>query len=129
SATAGPILARSPQQVSSQRYDIQRDDAQAPVDFALALPILALLLFSMIHFGKAFNYWNDATHLTAGGARFAAVNRTPNPANAQTLQQQIKNQVDTPELRNGTGSVTQGAQVCVDFPNGTSKAGDPVRVR
>lgn len=98
------------------------------MEFALVLPILALLLFSMIHFGKAFNYWNDATHLTAEGARFAAVNRKPNPANAQTLQQQIKNQVDTPELRNGTGSVTQGAQVCVDFPNGTSNAGDPVRV-
>jgi Flp pilus assembly protein TadG len=113
--------------VSSHRLQIKDESGQALPEFALVLPVLVLILFSVIHFGKAFNYWNDATHLTAEAARFAAVNRKPDPANAASLQQQIKNQADTAELRNGTGAVS-APQVCVNFPNGTSNAGDPVRV-
>jgi Flp pilus assembly protein TadG len=113
--------------VSSHRLQIKDESGQAIPEFALVLPVLVLILFSVIHFGKAFNYWNDATHLTAEAARFAAVNRKPDPASAASLQQQIKNQADTAELRNGTGSVS-APQVCVNFPNGTSNAGDPVRV-
>ena len=84
----------------------------------------------MLDFGKAFNYWNDTTHLTAEGARFAAVNRKPDPANPLSLQQpDPQDQADTAELRTGgTDSVAAPAQVCVDFPNGTSAVGDPVRV-
>jgi len=114
--------------MSALKHHIRDEEGQALVEFALVLPVLALILFSVVHFGKAFNYWNDATHLTAEAARFAAVNRKPDLANAATLQQQIKNQVDSAELKNGTGSVTQAAQVCVDFPNGTTNGGDPVRV-
>jgi len=106
------------------------EDGQAIVEFALVLPVLLLVLFAMIHFGKAFNYWNDATHLTAEAARFAAVDRKPDPSSAATLQAQIRGQADTSELRNGgTDSVSSPAQVCVDFPNGTSNVGDPVRVK
>ena len=114
--------------MSAHWNQIRNQEGQALVEFALVLPILMLTLLAMLHFGKAFNYWNDATHLTAEAARFAAVNRKPDPANTSSLQQQIRNQTDTAELRNGTGPVTQAAQVCVDFPNGTSNAGDPVRV-
>jgi Flp pilus assembly protein TadG len=108
---------------------IKNDDGQALVEFALVLPLLLLILFSMIHFGKAINYWNDATHLTAEAARYAVVNRKPDPNSPLSLQAQIRNQADTPELRNGSVSVVQPAQVCVDFPNGTMFQGDPVRVR
>ena len=113
--------------MSSHRLHIKDESGQALPEFALVLPVLIVILFSVIHFGKAFNYWNDATHLTAEAARFAAVNRKPDSANAASLQQQIKNQADTAELRNGSGAVS-GTQVCVNFPNGTSNAGDPVRV-
>ena len=93
------------------------------------IPILAVVLFGMIDLGRAFNYWNDATHLTAEGARFAAVNRKPDPGSGLSLQAQIHNQADTDELRNGgTSSVASASQVCIDFPNGTSNIGDPVRV-
>ena len=101
---------------------------QALVEFVLVLPVLLLLLFGMLDFGKAYNYWSDANQLTAEGARYAVVNRKPDPANAGSLQLQIRNQADTAELRNGTGSIST-PQVCVDFPNGTSNIGDPVRVR
>ena len=100
------------------------------MEFALVLPLLVLLLFGMLDFGKAYNYWNDATHLTAEGARFAAVNRKPAPANAASLQQQLLNQADTAELKNGgTAAVAAPAQVCIEFPSGTSNFGEPVLVK
>jgi hypothetical protein len=108
----------------------RNEDGQALVEFALVLPVLVLILFGMIHFGKAVNYWNDATHLTAEAARFAAVDRKPDPSSAASLQAQILGQADTKELREGkTDSVVSPARVCVDFPNGTSNVGDPVRVK
>ena len=113
--------------MSHPRSLIRNEDGQALVEFALVLPVLVLLLFGMLDFGKAYNYWNDANHLTAEAARFAVVNRKPDPGNAATLQMQIRQQADTVELRNGGLSATAG-QVCVTFPNGTSNVGDPVRV-
>ncbi|MDP9293908.1 MAG: pilus assembly protein [Actinomycetota bacterium] len=106
------------------------DSGQALAEFALVLPILLVLLFAMLDFGKAFNYWIDATHISAEGARFAVVNRKPDPASGLSLQEQLRDQSNTDELRSGgTPSIASPSQVCVDFPNGTSKPGDPVRVR
>ena len=95
------------------------------VEFALILPILALVLFGVIDFGKAFNYWNDETHLAAEGARWAVVDSNPGSGGA-TLQQYIQQQADSSELRNL-------ATVCISFPTnpdtGTSQhVGDPVTV-
>jgi Flp pilus assembly protein TadG len=102
------------------------EDGAALVEFALVLPILVLLLFSMLDFGKAFNYWIDETHLANEGARWAAVNKNPG---GSSLQQYIQSQATTPELRNGgTASVPNPAEVCISFPNGTANVGDPVRV-
>jgi Flp pilus assembly protein TadG len=102
------------------------EDGAALVEFALVLPILVLLLFSMLDFGKAFNYWIGETHLANEGARWAAVNKNPG---GSSLQQYIQSQATTPELRNGgTASVPNPAEVCISFPNGTANVGDPVRV-
>jgi Flp pilus assembly protein TadG len=115
--------------VSFLRTLIHREDGQALVEFALVAPLLLMILLGIISFGKAFNYWNDANHLSAEGARFAAVNRKPNPADPASLQMQIRMQGDTNELRNGGSTdVPTPSQVCIDFPNGTSMIGDPVRV-
>jgi len=115
--------------MATLRSLIVKQEGQALAEFALVLIPLCLLLFGMIDLGRAFNYWNDATHLTAEAARYAVVNRKPDPGNALSLQAQIRNQADTDELRDGgTSSVASASQVCVDFPNGTSNIGDPVRV-
>jgi Flp pilus assembly protein TadG len=115
--------------VSTFRTLIQRDQGQALVEFALVLPVLLLVLFGLVEFGRGFNYWNDATHISAEGARFAVVNRKPNPNDTASLQEQLRNQADTPELRNGgSNALPTPAQVCVSFPNGTSNIGDPVQV-
>jgi Flp pilus assembly protein TadG len=115
--------------VSPTHPHIHSESGQALVEFALVLPVLLIVLLGIVDFGRALNYYNDATHLSAEAARFAVVNRKPDVANAASLQLQIHQQADSPELRNGSTSVTNAAQVCVDFPNGTQLAGDPVRVQ
>lgn len=99
-----------------------RERGAALVEFALVLPVLAVLLFGMLEFGKLFNYWIDETHLTAEGARWAVVDNVPDGGG--NLQQYIRDQAakDSAEL----GS---GAHVCISFPSGgTPKVGDPVMV-
>ncbi len=97
------------------------EDGASLVEFALVLPILALILFAMLDFGKAFNYWIDETHLANTGARWAVVNKNPGAADGLSLQQYVKSLGDTSELRSGM-------TVCVEFPAGTSEVGDPVRL-
>src|SRR5947208_5016187 len=72
----------------------------ALVEFVLVLPLVLLLLFAMIDFGKAFNYWNDETHLANEAARYAVVNK--NPFNGTpNLEDAIRKQADSAELRKG----------------------------
>jgi Flp pilus assembly protein TadG len=53
---------------------------QSMVEFALVLPILALLLFGIIQFGIVFNNYITLTDATRAGARKAAVSRRdPDP--------------------------------------------------
>jgi Flp pilus assembly protein TadG len=98
----------------------------ALVEFALVAPILFVLLFGMLDFGRAFNYWIDSTHLANEGARWAVVNKNPGSG---TLQQFIQQQADTGELRNGgSASVPDPLRVCITFgPNG-AVVGEPVNV-
>jgi Flp pilus assembly protein TadG len=48
---------------------------QSLTEFALVLPILALLLFAVIQFGIVFNNYITLTDATRAGARKAAVSR------------------------------------------------------
>jgi Flp pilus assembly protein TadG len=110
---------------------IRDERGVALVEFALVLPLLLVLLFGMLDFGRAFNYWIDSTHLANEGARWAVVNKNPGTG---TLQQFIQQQADTDELRNGgSTSVPDPMQVCVSFPvdNDTGQSGvvgAPVKV-
>jgi len=112
------------------RTDFRSESGVALVEFALVLPLLLLLLFAILDFGKAFNYWIDETHLANEAARWAEVNNNPGSGAGKTLQQYTLAQADTSELRNGgTSSVPTAAAVTVCFPNGTSNVGDPVQVK
>ena len=109
-------------------FHLKDERGQALVEFALVVPILLLVLVAVLHFGKAINYSNDATHIAAEGARYAAVNRKPLPGSALSLQAQLLGQADSAELKSGgTGSIPTAAQVCIEY--GTSSICDPVRVR
>jgi Flp pilus assembly protein TadG len=100
-----------------------RDDSGAAlVEFALILPVFALMLFGALDLGKAYNYWIDETQLAHEGARWAAVNKSP--ASGVGLVQAIRDQADTAELKNGTtSSVPNPLQVCVYLPDGPTVGG------
>ena len=77
---------------------LREDAGTALVEYALVMPLLLLLVFGMLDFGRAFNYWIDTTHLANEGARWAVVNYNPG---AGTLQEYVKGQANTVELRDG----------------------------
>jgi Flp pilus assembly protein TadG len=111
---------------TSVRTRFRVESGAALVEFALVLPLLLTLLFGMIDFGRAFNYWIDQTHLASEGSRWAAVNKNPGGG---TLQSYIQGQADSNELRNGgTWAVPDPMQVTICFP-GSSNVGDAVEVR
>jgi Flp pilus assembly protein TadG len=57
------------------RIEIRNERGQTMTEFALVLPILALLLFGIIQFGITFNNYVTLTDATRAGARKAAVGR------------------------------------------------------
>src|SRR5213595_4133845 len=104
---------------------LRNEKGTALVEFAMIVPILLLVLFGLLDFGKAFNYWNDETHLAAEGARWAVVNSNPGSG---TLQQYIQQQVDS-----SSDPAAPPPVVCVSFPTNpatgsSGQVGDPVTV-
>jgi hypothetical protein len=80
-----------------RRYGMDQRGA-ALIEFILVLPLVLLILFGMIDFGKAFTYWNDETHLANEAARYAVVNK--NPLGGASLEAAVKNDASG-ELKNG----------------------------
>jgi Flp pilus assembly protein TadG len=125
--------ARAPRKVAEpgrlrRRLRLLSESGQTAVEFGLVVPFIVFLIWALVDFGKGVNYWLDANHLANQGARLAAVLGNQPPPGGGTMQAYIQQQAETSELRNGTGSVTSPAKVCVTFPNGTPKIGDPVTV-
>ena len=115
-----------PTEPTPLRRRARAESGQSAVEFALVVPFICLLVLALVDFGKAVNYWLDANHLANEGARMAAVlGNQPEPGG--NLKQWIQQQAETTELRNGTGSVTSPAQVCISFPDGRA-IGKPVTV-
>ncbi len=62
--------------MTMKRVDIRRERGQTMVEFALVLPILCVVLFSIIQFGILYNDYITLTDATRVGARKGAVSRT-----------------------------------------------------
>jgi Flp pilus assembly protein TadG len=58
-----------------RKIDLKSEQGQSLTEFALALPVLALLVFAVIQLGVAFNNYVTLTDATRAGARKAAVGR------------------------------------------------------
>jgi Flp pilus assembly protein TadG len=58
-----------------KRISFRAHDGQTMAEFALVLPLLALLLFGVIQFGIAFNNYITLTDAVRAGARKGAVGR------------------------------------------------------
>jgi Flp pilus assembly protein TadG len=73
--------------VSRRKIELRSERGQSLTEFALALPILALLLFAVIQFGITFNNYVTLVDATRAGARKGAVGREQqNPASAVTAE-------------------------------------------
>jgi Flp pilus assembly protein TadG len=59
----------------SKTFQFRNERGQALTEFALVLPILALLLFGVIQFGIAFNNYITLTDAVRAGARKGSVAR------------------------------------------------------
>ena len=59
----------------SKRISLRSEKGQAVTEFAVVLPILAVLLFGIIQFGLAFKDYLSLTDAVRAGARKAAVSR------------------------------------------------------
>jgi Flp pilus assembly protein TadG len=67
----------------NKRFLRRNEKGQAMVEFALVLPLLALLVFGIIQFALLFNNRVALTDAVRAGARQAAVSREkPNPVGA-----------------------------------------------
>jgi Flp pilus assembly protein TadG len=58
-----------------KKIQIRNEQGQTMTEFALVLPVLALILFAVIQFGIVFNNYVTLTDATRAGARRAAVSR------------------------------------------------------
>jgi len=106
-----------------------REAGTAVVEFALIVPLLLLVVFGILDFGRALNYLNDSTQLARAGARWAIVDKPfsnldkwDDTTCTTSLQQCIKDNGVTGEMRDAT-------TVCIDFMGNTDpQVGDPVKV-
>jgi Flp pilus assembly protein TadG len=65
----------------NRSISLRNQEGQSLTEFALVLPILALLLFGIVQFGIVFNNYITLTDATRAGARKAAVSRRdPDPS-------------------------------------------------
>lgn len=89
---------------------------QALVEFVLVLPLVLVILFGILDFSLALNYQSDLNHITAEGARRAAVNQddTFDPAT-------YTKDAAEPSIRDDVA-------VSVCLPDG-SQPGDTVRIK
>jgi Flp pilus assembly protein TadG len=96
----------------------------AAVEFAVLVPVLLLIVFGILDFGRAMNYKNELTQVSNQVARYAAVNRSPIDGkppfpSCSALKTYFSGKsplhVDTPEIadmiKNGTVTITPGAKV------------------
>jgi Flp pilus assembly protein TadG len=107
----------------------RREEGQALVELALALPLLLLILFGLVDFGRAMNYWNDETNLANLAARVASVGKLPTSgtcSGSATITAYVNCQalIDSPELANNLT-----VYVCATDPtNSTNTASVTVKV-
>jgi Flp pilus assembly protein TadG len=99
-----------------KRIQLRAQNGQTMTEFALVLPLLALLLFGVIQFGIAFNNYITLTDAVRAGSRKAAV--------ARHLQNREK-YVDTAVRAAATDLKSSDLQVEVES---TWQSGEDVRV-
>jgi Flp pilus assembly protein TadG len=97
-----------------KRFSFRDQKGQSMTEFALVLPVLALLLFGVIQFGLVFNNYIQLTDAVRAGARKGAVGRhLQNPQGAVVAAVRgASTNLDQDELEvSVTSSFEQGTDV------------------
>ena len=141
------VMAPAPERLPRPRRSLRalrrEQRGTALVEFALIAPLLFLLLFGVIEFGRVLNYYNDLTQLSGQGARAAVVSRNPDgsavgtanadcPANSQTIQCQLAKTYPTDgELKKGISVClgTMAADGTITAPVSPPAVGAPITIR
>ena len=100
-----------------KRIQIRNEQGQAMTEFALVLPVLALILFAVIQFGIVFNNYVTLTDATRAGARKAAVSRDDPNRDADVMAAVRSSATDL-----------DGSQLSVSPPSSTWDSGTDVTV-
>jgi Flp pilus assembly protein TadG len=100
-----------------KRIQIRNQQGQTITEFALVLPVLALILFAVIQFGIVFNNYITLTDATRAGARKAAVSRQDPNRNSAVIS----------AVRSSASDLTS-SKLSVSPPSSTWQSGDDVTV-
>jgi len=100
-----------------KRIQIRNEQGQAMTEFALVLPVLALILFAVIQFGIVFNNYVTLTDATRAGARKAAVSRDDPDRDADVIAAVRSSATDL-----------DGSKLSVSPPSSTWDSGTDVTV-
>jgi Flp pilus assembly protein TadG len=100
-----------------KRIQIRNEQGQAMTEFALVLPVLALILFAVIQFGIVFNNYVTLTDATRAGARKAAVSRDDPNRDADVMA-----------AVRSSASDLDGSKLSVSPPSSTWDSGSDVTV-
>jgi Flp pilus assembly pilin Flp len=90
---------------------IRNEEGAAVVEFALVMPILALIIFGIIDFGRAFYTVNNIISAVREGARYGAILSTPI---STTGQQEIRERVRNVSKPFG-GDTLQDSHIDIEF--------------
>lgn len=108
---------------------MRKDKGEAIVEFALLAPVLFLILFALVDFGRVFDAWLVSTNAAREGARYAAIYASEDYLTEAQVQQ-LSKQKTYDYLTNGLGGrsdVTYAlSDIAVTVPSKVS--GQPVTV-
>lgn len=119
-----PTPDRRPRPRGRLRAFRREERGTAVVEFALVAPILFILAFGILDFGRVLNYYNQESQLAGLGARAAAVDRNPDglaTASGTSIQTQLVNTYAKGELN---GKMT----ACISYGPDGAGVGHPVTV-
>jgi Flp pilus assembly pilin Flp len=95
------------------RKFVRNEEGAAVVEFALVMPILALIIFGIIDFGRAFYTVNNIISAVREGARYGAILAAPM---STTGQQEIRDRVRSVSQPFG-GDSLRDEQILIEFPD------------
>ena len=93
---------------------LRSERGQTMVETAMVLPILLILIFGMIDFGRAFNAWITVTNAAREGARVAATRQDATAINARIDAAMGSLDYPSPVLTNVGGTSGSAVSVTVE---------------